>query len=148
LDSPFIGPVTWVPDMPGADVLFDGTRLPNKTPLTVDGAPVGSHHTIRVELPHHTPFEESRDIPKDGHEISVMAKLEPLTGKLVINCDPKDAEIWINGELRGRAPTILLGLDLSSAKHLELRLKGYQPQVQDLVWPADGKIQIDAKLVH
>ena len=146
--APTMGSVHVESDPSGADVLFDGTRLPNKTPLTVDGAPVGSHHTIRVELPHHTPYEEDRDIPRDGREISVRAELTPLTGKLVINCDPKDAEIWINGELRGRAPTTLLGLDLGAAKHLELRVKGYRSQVQDLVWPADGKLQINAKLVR
>jgi hypothetical protein len=133
----------------GADVLFDGTRLPNKTPLTVDGAPVGTRHTIRVELPGHKPFENPAvEIPRDGHEISVMAKLDLLTGKLVINSEPGNAEIWINGELRGRAPTTLSGLDMSSARRLELRLKDYQPLVRDLVWPADGKIEIDAKLVR
>jgi hypothetical protein len=31
---------------------------------------------------------------------------------------------------------------------LELRLKDYQLFRQDLVWPADGKIQINAKLVR
>jgi hypothetical protein len=147
--APTVGSVHVESYPPGADVLFDGTRLPNKTPLMVDGALVGSHHRIRVELPGHTPYDDANvDIPKDGHEISVMAKLELVTGKLMINSDPKDAEIWINGELRGRAPATLLGVDLSSAKHLEIRLKGYQPQVQELVWPADGKIQIDAKLVR
>ena len=77
-----------------------------------------------------------------------MAQLTPITGKILVNTVPPSAEIRINGQLRGRTPTTINDVDMDSAKQLELRLKDYQPYVQDLVWPADGKIQIDIKLVR
>jgi PEGA domain-containing protein len=132
----------------GADVLFDGTRLPDKTPLTVDKVPVGTHPTIRIELPHYGAHQEVLDIPRTGAEVKVMAYLSAITGKIVIDSVPAGAEIHINGRMRGRTPATIPDVDMDSAKVLELRLKDYQLFVQDLVWPADGKILINAKLVR
>ncbi|HET7500548.1 MAG TPA: protein kinase [Kofleriaceae bacterium] len=132
----------------GADVLFDGTRLTDKTPTTIPGAQVGTRHTIRVEYPRHQAFEDTIDIPRKGGEVPVLAQLKPITGKILVNSSPANAEIHINGQLRGRTPTTITEVDMDSAKRIELRLKDYQPYVQDLSWPPDGKIQIDAKLVR
>jgi hypothetical protein len=109
---------------------------------------VGTPHVIRVEYLRHQPYEETIDIPKKGGEISVTATLKPITGKILVNSVPPNAEIHINGQLRGRTPATVNGIDMESAKRLELRLKDFQPYVQDLAWPADGKITIDVKLVH
>jgi hypothetical protein len=34
---------------------------------------------------------------------------------------------------------------MGSTKKLELRLKDYQPHIQDLTWPANGQIDLDLK---
>jgi hypothetical protein len=145
---PTVGSVHIESVPPNADVRFDGTLLPTKTPLTIDKVPVGTPHQLRVEFARHQPYEETIEVPRKGGEISVTATLKPITGKILINSVPPFAEIHINGQLRGRTPTTLNGIDMDSAKRLELRLKDYQPYVQDLVWPPDGKIQIDAKLAR
>ncbi|HEY0990961.1 MAG TPA: PEGA domain-containing protein, partial [Kofleriaceae bacterium] len=146
--APQVGSV-YINSVPaGADVLFEGTRLRDKTPLTIDKVPVGTHPTIRIELAHYGPHEEVLEIPRSGAEISVMAHLKAITGKIIIDSVPPGAEIHINGRMRGRTPTTISDVDMDSAKVLELRLKDYQLLVQDLVWPADGRIQINAKLVR
>jgi hypothetical protein len=132
----------------GADVLFEGTRLRDKTPLTIDKVPVGTHPTIRLELSHYGPYEERLDIPKSGAEVKRTIQLMAITGKIVIDSVPAGAEIHIGGSMRGRTPTTINDIDMDSSKVLELRLKDYQLFRQDLVWPADGKIQINAKLVR
>ncbi len=131
---------------PGGEVIFNGNRLTDRTPLTVEGIPPGTRHEVRVEMPRHQAHVETVDIPKTGGEISVTAVMKPMTGKIVVNSQPGEAEIWINGQLRGRTPTTLNDIDLGSAKKLELRLKGYQPFVTDLAWPANGQITLDVKL--
>jgi len=131
-----------------AEVTFDGNRLTEKTPLTIDGAPVGTRHLVRVELARHQVYEETIDIPKAGGEVPVMALLKPITGKIIVDSVPAGAEIRVNGELRGRTPTTINDVDMESAKRVELRLKGYQPLVQDLSWSSDGKATINATLVH
>ena len=130
----------------GAEVVFDDVRLAGTTPLTIPSVPINTRHTIKVELKRHERYTETVDVPTRGGEVNVKAVLNPMTGKLIIVSQPEGAEIWINGEVRGRTPTTIKGLDMDSAKKLELRLKDYQPFVQDLVWPDNGAIQIDARL--
>jgi serine/threonine protein kinase len=130
----------------GADVLFDGTRLDTKTPVTIDQVRGGTRHAIRVELARHTAYSGSVEIPKLGGPVDVMAILKPITGKILIDSVPSNAEVQINGQVRGRTPATISDVDIDSAHRIEVRLKGYQPFVQELVWPADGKIHINAKL--
>jgi hypothetical protein len=144
--APTVGSV-YVESVPaGAEVTFDGTRLADKTPLTVKNVPIGTRHEVKVELARHKPYTDTVDIPKTGTEVPVMALLKPVTGKLVINSQPGGAEVWINGGNRGRTPTTINDVDLNTSKRIELRLKDYQPYQQDLEWPSSGQITIDAKL--
>jgi hypothetical protein len=74
--------------------------------------------------------------------------MTPITGKLRVITQPDGAEIWIDGKLRGRAPTTIADIDMGSAKVLELRLKDHQPYMQSLEWPANGEININQKLTR
>ena len=134
-----------------ATVLFDGTVLPQRTPMAIPGASAGRRHTIRVELSHYEPYEEQIDMPHQGGEVAVMATLKAVADKILIESVPSNAEIRIDGALRGRTPATISGVDRDSAKLLELRLKDYQPyqkSLQDVTWPPDGKLKIYAKLVR
>jgi serine/threonine protein kinase len=131
---------------PGAEVSFDGNRMSEKTPLTIEGIPVGTRHQIRVELPHYKPHVEEIDVPKTGADVPVMALMHPLTGKIRVDSTPAGAEIRINDAIRGRTPTTLNDLDMGTAKQIELRLKDYEPYIQKLEWPANGEIDIQKKL--
>jgi serine/threonine protein kinase len=134
-----------------AEVLFDGTRLPGRTPMTIPRTPVGTRHTIRVELSHYSAHEEQIEIPPRGGEVSVMASLKPVADKIVVDSLPSNAEIRIDGVLRGRTPATISDVDRDSAKLLELRLKDYQPyqkSLQDITWPSDGRLKVFAKLVR
>ncbi len=144
--APTVGSVHVESIPSGAEVVFDDVRLAGTTPLNIPSVPVNTRHTIKVELKRHERYSETIDIPSRGGEVTIKAVLNPMTGKLIILSQPEGAEIWINGEVRGRTPTTIKGVDMSSAKKLELRLKDHQPYVQDLVWPDNGQIQIDAKL--
>jgi hypothetical protein len=73
--------------------------------------------------------------------------MDPITGKLRVVTTPDGADIYIDGQLRGRSPKTVDGIDMTSAKTLELRLKDYQPVVINLTWPGNGEINIDQKLV-
>jgi hypothetical protein len=130
----------------GAEVLYDGTRLAGTTPMTVDSVPVGTRHEIRVELAHHKPHTETVDVPKTGGEQAITAVMDPITGKLLINTVPGGADIYIDGQPRGRSPATINDIDMAAAKRVEIRLKDYRPYVQDLVWPPDGTLTIDRKL--
>jgi hypothetical protein len=129
----------------GAVVLFDGTRMTERTPLTVDGVPLGTHHTIRLELAGYGAVDETVDIPKDGHEVSVLKALPPPTGEIFVDSVPAGAQIWIGGYLQGRTPMRITSVDMSSAKSLELRLENYRLHEENLVWK-NRRIDISATL--
>jgi hypothetical protein len=129
-----------------ATVVFDGALLGKRTPVTVDGVPVGTHHEVRVELAGYRPFTTSIDMPTRGGEVPITALLKQITGKIRVITHPDGAEVTINGEPRGRAPTTINDIDMASAKTLELRLKDYQPYIMQLQWPADGQVDLDIKL--
>ena len=59
--------------------------------------------------------------------------------------DPGPSTSSSDGSNRGRTPATINDVELSQ-KHLELRLKDYQPYVQELQWPANGTIQLDVPL--
>jgi serine/threonine protein kinase len=145
-DTPAVGSIHIESVPPGAEVLYDGTRLAGTTPMTVDSVPVGTRHEIKVQLARHKEHVEMVDVPKTGGEQSITAVMQPITGKLVINTIPGGADVYIDGQPRGRTPTTINDIDMGSAKRVELRLKDYRPYVQDLVWPADGVVSIDRKL--
>jgi serine/threonine protein kinase len=148
--APTMGSIIVESTPPGAEVTYDGTRLAGETSATktytIDDIPLGSRHEIKVQLAGHRPHVETVDIPKTGAAVRVQALLEPVTGKLVVNSRPGGADLLINGQRRGVTPTTINDVDMNSAKKLELRLKDYQPHLQDLTWPADGKIDLDITL--
>jgi hypothetical protein len=129
----------------GADVYFDGMHLSGTTPLAVPNETAGKTIEIRVELAKHKTATEQFQIPAAGGDVTFMADLKALTGKLVIVSKPDGADLYIDGRLRGRTPVTISDVDLES-KLVELRLKDYQPYTQPLKWPASGEIDIDAKL--
>jgi len=145
--APSFATVTVTSEPKGAEVSYDGTKLAGLKTMTIDKVPLGTRHEIKVELARHKPYVDAVDIPKNGGEVTVSAALKPITGKLVIVTEPDGAEIRIDGQLRGRAPTTINDIDMASAKTIELRLKDYQPYIQSLEWPASGEIDIDKKLV-
>jgi hypothetical protein len=132
----------------GAEVSYDGTRLAGATPMTIDAVPVGTRHEIKIELPRHSAYVETVDIPRLGGEVSVTADLHSIRGKLVVNTVPGGADVYIDGQLRGHTPTTITDIDMDVARRLQLRLKGYHDVEQDLVWPANGEIDIDRRLAH
>jgi serine/threonine protein kinase len=144
--TPTVGSIHVESVPPGAEVRYDGTRLAGVTPMTVDSVPVGTRHEIRVDLARHAPHLESVEVPRTGGEQSITAVMVPITGKLVINTNPGGADIYIDGQPRGRTPTTISDIDISTAKKLEIRLKDYRPYLQDLEWPVSGEITIDRRL--
>jgi hypothetical protein len=146
--TPSIGSVHLESVPSGAEVIFDGTRLTDRTPLTIDGAPVGTRHTITIVLPHYAPHTETIDIPKTGREVSIMAQLASITGKIPVNTVPAGAEVRINGQVRGVTPTTINDVDIESTRTIELRHKDFPPHEVVLKWTADGRAPVDYRFTH
>jgi hypothetical protein len=98
-----------------------------------------------VVAPHFKPWHRTVVVPSTGGDVKVPALLDATTGKLHINSQPGGAEIWINNELRGRTPRTIDGIDTTTAKIVELRLKDFPVETRPLDWSKGDTIDLDVK---
>jgi formylglycine-generating enzyme required for sulfatase activity len=116
----------------GADVNITGAYR-GRTPVQV-ALPAGAAHDVVVSLPGYRDW--SRNLrPVAGARSSLDARLEPVLVEVAIRGEPADAELFVDGEARGRAPQTL---QLPATAHrLRLRKDGYA-EWETTVTPAEG----------
>ncbi len=144
---PTIGSIRVESTPPGAQIFLDGQQVGGVTPFTIPGVPVGTRHEIKLTLAHYVGDSKTVDVPPGGGETEVSSFLQTVKGKLKIVSTPSGAEIRLDNQNKGLTPKTITDVDMTSAKHLDLRLKDYQVFTKDLTWPDSGEIDIDAKLV-
>jgi formylglycine-generating enzyme required for sulfatase activity len=147
-----MGPVTLgaadahvtVRSVPSGAQVTTGGSFRGITPVTIDLAP-GVSHSITVARAGYAPW--TRELFAEPDKTSTLdARLAALLVDVRIQGTPEDAEVFVNGESRGKAP---VSLQLPAARHrLEVRREGFNPQTSDLVLaPGIGRT-IDFKLVN
>ena len=106
----------------GADATVAGTHL-GRTPAEID-LPSGIAHQVVLSAPGYKNW--TRAVFADpGHKLSVLARLEPILVRVSVHGDPADAELFVDGVARGKAPQ---AFELSATDHhIEVRKEGFQP---------------------
>ncbi|HTU64588.1 MAG TPA: SUMF1/EgtB/PvdO family nonheme iron enzyme [Steroidobacteraceae bacterium] len=147
-----IGPVTLgaadahvtVRSVPSGAQVTTGGSFRGITPVTIDLAP-GVSHTISVARAGYAPW--TRELFAEPDKTSTLdARLAALLVDVRIQGTPEGAEVFLNGESRGKAP---VSVQLPAARHkLELRAEGYNPQTSDLVLAPGIARTIDFKLIN
>ncbi len=116
-----------------ADGLIAVTSTPAGASITVDGAYRGTTpleaqvvpgRSLRVRAFKVGHTSQTRTVAVDsGATRGIAFKLEPLQGEIAIETQPEDAELWIDGELRGPAAGTVM---LAAVPHdVEIRKGGY-----------------------
>jgi len=92
------GSVSLTSDPKGATVLVDGERR-GVTPLTLENLPLGKMR-VTTQLEGYTPFEQEVAVEQG------LAALDPVVfrGTIVLDSDPGGADVFIDGEARGKTP--------------------------------------------
>ncbi|MEM7402192.1 MAG: PEGA domain-containing protein [Pseudomonadota bacterium] len=110
------------------------TSTPSKATVTVAGEEQGItpftlrlnpnvEHNINLSKPGFKANQQTVTL-KPGEQKSISANLEAILGTVVLNVEPLDAEIFINGKFKGRG-NVKLSLP-SASQRLEVRKSGYQ----------------------
>jgi len=126
---------------------------------------------IGVEHPHYRTESVEIELTKDA-TVEQIIELIPVSGKMGINSFPEGATVSINGEIRGKTPLALGGLEggdlnieLTLENHLPVRdtvaitnsndevLRDYIMEVQPaaleiIASPAGGDLSVNGKLVR
>jgi hypothetical protein len=109
-------------DPAGADATVGGTHL-GRTPAEID-LPSGIAHEVVLSAPGYKNW--TRAVFADaGRKLSVLARLEPILVRVRVQGDPADAQLFVDGVARGKAPQ---SFELSATDHkIEVRQEGFQP---------------------
>ena len=106
----------------GADATVAGTHL-GRTPAEID-LPSGIAHQVVLSAPGYKNWTRAV-FAEPGHKLSVLARLEPILVRVSVHGDPADAELFVDGVARGKAPQ---AFELSATDHrIEVRKEGFQP---------------------
>jgi formylglycine-generating enzyme required for sulfatase activity len=126
----------------GAEVTIGG-RFRGRTPVTAE-LPADIAHDVVLSLPGHTNWTQSV-FADAGRKIAIDAQLKAITARVLVQGQPADAEVFVNGSSRGVAPQTL---ELTTVKHsLEVRKEGFEPFKVDVTPEAGFERRVDFKLV-
>jgi serine/threonine protein kinase len=131
---------------PGAIVTIDGERLPDTTPVPFTATAPGARHEIKVDLARHRSWSQTVVVPRRGGEVRLMAFLTPNTVRLRVTSVPPGADVYINGQLKGRTPVALGDLDPDTTRSVELRLRDHAPEIRPLDWSQSSELDVEVKL--
>jgi len=107
-------------DPSGARVGLDGTER-GQTPLELPMEP-GRPHSLRLSKPGHADAELSLTLRAGERRVETL-RLAPQLGEVKIAARPPDAELFVDGEARGKADQTLL---LIAVTHeIEIRREGF-----------------------
>ena len=121
----------------GAEVWLDGKKIAKPTQVTVPVADPRKPHQLVVKLANYKDWKNTVVFPPGQRRIRALAVLVANYGRLDIGSVPREADVYINGELKGRTPTTIDNLILSEVVNLELRKRGYRPVSKTLRWEKD-----------
>lgn len=126
----------------GAEVTVGGV-FRGRTPVTVS-LPAGSEHDITILLQGYRPAER-RVFAKANEDIALPISLQVVPVRLTVQGEPADAEVVINGAVRGRTP---LTFELPARRHsFEVRKAGLQTEQLEVDLSAAVDRTVEYKLI-
>jgi hypothetical protein len=118
----------------GAEVEFDGRKLEKRTPVVIPVIDLEQRHMVRVTLQNYQPWRRNLTLSAEDTRIRVLAVLTPIYGKLNVRSTPTEADVYVNGEHKGKTPLTVENLLPNEDVNLELRKRRYKPATRILKW--------------
>jgi formylglycine-generating enzyme required for sulfatase activity len=133
-----------VRSVPSGAQVTTGGSFRGLTPVTIDLSP-GVSHAVSVARAGYAPW--TREIfAEAGKESTLDARLAALLVEVRVQGEPADAEVFVNGDSRGKAPATL---QLPASRwHIEVRKEGFNPFSTQLALAPGIARTLDFKLVN
>ncbi len=114
-----------------------------QTPLEITVPPGQSYELTFFS----TGFEELRRTiqTQPEQELALNVTLEPILSSVAINASPANAQLYINGELRGNANQVVELL--AASQTIEIRAEGYVPFTQEFISRPGLEQQLNVSLI-
>src|SRR5262249_27194475 len=112
--------------VPGAKISVDGKDIPDTTPAFVDNLDAGPH-VVEVRKPPGPPWKGTVEVKANTH-VKVVGELAKSSGgSLRVMSNRDDAEVWVDGDGKGRAP-VDIALVPVGPHGVEVRAPGVKPR--------------------
>ncbi len=129
-------------DPPGATLATKEGKTLGATPITLRDLPIGKH-TYALSKPGFSPRQISFSI-EDERPILVKIDLASNIGTVIARSTPPDANIYVDGDPRGKAPSTI---ELEQGSHIiTMKLKGYEPYKEKVILSSGQTVRINAQL--
>lgn len=126
----------------GADVTTGGA-FRGRTPVTIE-LPAGINHDITLTLQGYGSAQR-QIFAESNRDLSLNVVLQAVPVRLTVQGDPTDAEVLVEGVVRGKTP---LTIELPARRHtLEVRKAGLQPDRLDVDLSAAVERTVEYRLV-
>jgi hypothetical protein len=102
--------------------------------MTISVPDTRRNYTLEVKRTSYKPYKHSLTFTEGETSISVLAVLTPIFGQLTVRTQPAGADIYIDGEHRGKSPVIINNLTPTTDVTLEIRKRGYKPATHVVKW--------------
>ena len=122
--------------VPGEAAVSVNGEYRGRTPLRLRLSPSRTHEIV-LSKPGYVSVTRDLSVAADSGRVLEL-ELEALLGEIVVQSDPPNAEIWVDGSLQGTTPATL---DLLAVNHeIEIRQDGFLPQGAEIT-PRPGFTQ-------
>ena len=129
----------------GAQVTFGGRRLDKRTPVVIPVSDLTRSYALEVTLANYQPWRRAVTLSPAEPRTRELAVLTPIHGRLYVYSYPGGADIYVNGEHRGKTPATIENLLPTEDVTLELRKRGYKPAARVLKW--EGRNNINEEII-
>lgn len=92
--------------------------------------------------------EGGKKVPKGKKKEvrAILKELESLVGTLMVTCPVEGAEVWVDGEYRGKVP-FMVPLKLDVGQHrVEVSAEGYETEVKTVDVPGGKEVSVEFEL--
>lgn len=128
---------------PLSDIYLDG-KLIGKADKTHELTLDAGEYTIEVRREAHRTMTRKINVPNGSKTPYHLPVLVPIWGRLQVVCEPRNAEVWLDGEKLGEAgifPKVIIG------EHtVTLRAQGYRPEEFTVLIEEDKLTQVEKKM--
>jgi len=140
---PPVGRLQITSDPPKATVLID-RQVRGETPLTLPKVPVGQHLITVRKQGFVDAWQTTELLGQDTREIE--CKLEPLTGLLLLQSSPSNADVTVNGVALGSTPLLVSTLPIGTHR-IKIASPGYQPKEVEVLLEDRSPVRKQVDLV-
>ena len=140
------GAVKIVSEPSGASITLDGKPTNTKTPATLPIADLKSKHVVELQLARYKSWRQEFEFASGDTKITVLANLEPTRGKVTIRSEPSGAEVYIDGNSKGKTPLTVGNLDTSREVKVEVRKQGHATITRTVQWEDGNEIDVTLAL--